>query len=397
MQIQTQIRQNVWRPLRRFCTQAALNFGGEIPAQGYWQSAYRYYQAHPEKTGVGYQVLIPAHPETITPPWTMTGTLPPTYRQREFHVPAAFCYQIPAARVASPYGDVIAPDGQLIYDGAKECGRNPQERSVCTLKFPTAKVIDQTVGVIAGVKGGSNYYHLLVDVLPKIYLLKQSQFWSEIEVFYMNKFLPGLRKLKIILETAGLAEKNIFWADAYSHIQAKSVVATSLTGLPGMSYFKPRWVFEFLRSTYLPQAQSPDSPRTKLYISRSRANFRRVLNENEVLDYLLPLGYEPVWLEDLSFPEQVGLFQQAEEIIAPHGAGLANLIWCQAGAKVIEFFSPEYLPECYWVIAKQMGLHYGYLVGQKNPDILSEKESRNHHIWVDLSELAQAVAWMGSC
>ncbi|MEN9215099.1 MAG: glycosyltransferase family 61 protein, partial [Gloeomargarita sp. DG02_4_bins_56] len=235
------------------------------------------------------------------------------------------------------------------------------------------------------------------DVLPKIYLLKQSQFWSEIEVFYMNKFLPGLRKLKIILETAGLAEKNIFWADAYSHIQAKSVVATSLTGLPGMSYFKPRWVFEFLRSTYLPQAQSPDSPRTKLYISRSRANFRRVLNENEVLDYLLPLGYEPVWLEDLSFPEQVGLFQQAEEIIAPHGAGLANLIWCQAGAKVIEFFSPEYLPECYWVIAKQMGLHYGYLVGQKNPDILSEKESRNHHIWVDLSELAQAVAWMGSC
>ncbi|MEN9219137.1 MAG: hypothetical protein Q6J33_09045, partial [Gloeomargarita sp. DG_2_bins_126] len=72
------------------------------------------------------------------------------------------CYQIPAARVASPYGDVIAPDGQLIYDGSKESGRNPQERSVCTLKFPAAKVMNQTVGVIAGVKGGSNYYHLLV-------------------------------------------------------------------------------------------------------------------------------------------------------------------------------------------------------------------------------------------
>lgn len=396
MQIKTKIRQNLWRPLRRFYTQVTLDLWGRIPAQGYWESAHIYYQTHQHEQGLGYQVLLPAHSESITPPWTVTGLMPPTYQQTEFHVPDAFCYQIPHGRVASPYGDVIAPDGKLIYDGSKESGRQPHERSVCTLKFPRAHVINQTVGVIAGVKGGSNYYHLLVDVLPRIYLLKQSQFWSGIEVFYTNKFLPGLQKLKPLLQVAGLAEKNIFWADAYSHIQAKSVVATSLTGLPGMSYFKPRWVFEFLRSTYLPHAKLSSSPQRKLYISRSRANFRRVLNEKEVLDYLMPLGYKPVWLEDLTFPEQVGLFQYAEEIIAPHGAGLANLIWCQPGAKIIEFFSPEYLPECYWVIAKQIGLNHGYLVGQRRPDILSEKEVRNHHIWVDLSELAEAVETMTS-
>ncbi len=397
-QIAQQIHQNLWRPLRRMSIQTVLDLWGEIPAHNYWESAQQYYEyaSQHNPAGLGYEVLIPAHQETITPPWTVTGAMPPVFQQREFHFPAAFCYQIPQARVASPYGDVIAPDGKLIYDGWCEQGRQPQERFVCTLKFLPARNIHRRIGVIAGVKGGSNYYHFLVDVLPRIYLLKHSRFWSEIDLIYTNKLLPGLQKLKPLLSLAGLREKSIFWASTYSHIRAPSVTATSLTGLPGMSYVKPRWVFEFLRSTYLPLAKSPETPRPKLYISRSRARFRRVLNEAEVLDYLMPLGYQPVWLEDLSFADQVGLFQQAEQVIAPHGAGLANLIWCQPGAKVIEFFSPQYLPPCYWVIARQIGLAYGYLVGKNQPDILSGADARNHHIWVDMSELAQAVAWLNA-
>ena len=384
-----QIHRNLWRPLRRRSTRTVLDLWGQIPACGYWESAQHYYEHESQKhtPGLGYEVIIPAHQETITPPWTVTGEIPPTFQQTKFDVPAAFCYRIPYACVASPYGDVIAPDGRLIYDGCKESGWQLQERSVCTLKFPRARKIHRTIGVIAGVKGGSNYYHFLVDVLPRIYLLKRSQFWPEIDLFYVNKFLPGLRKLKPLLHLAGLGERNILWADAHTHVCGTSVVATSLTGLPEMSYFKPRWVFDFLRSTYLSQAKAPAMPCPKFYISRSWASFRRVFNEAEVLDYLMPLGYQPVWLEDLSFPEQVGLFQQAEQIIAPHGAGLANLIWCQPGAKVVEFFSPQYLRECYWVIAKQIGLSYGYLVGENK---------LNRHIWVDISHLMQAVEWLAA-
>ena len=393
-----QIHRNLWRPLRRRSTRTVLDLWGQIPACGYWESAQHYYEHESQKhtPGLGYEVIIPAHQETITTPWTVTGEIPPTFQQTKFDVPAAFCYRIPYACVASPYGDVIAPDGRLIYDGSKESGRQPQERSVCTLKFPRARKIHRTIGVIAGVKGGSNYYHFLVDVLPRIYLLKRSQFWPEVDLFYVNKFLPGLRKLKPLLHLAGLGERNILWADAHTHVCGTSVVATSLTGLPGMSYFKPRWVFDFLRSTYLSQAKVPAMPCPKLYISRSRAGSRRVLNEAAVLDYLIPLGYQPVWLEDLSFSEQVGLFQQAEQIIAPHGAGLANLIWCQPGAKVVEFFSPQYLPECYWVIAKQIGLSYGYVVGENKPGILSPSDVRSHHIWVNISHLMQAVEWLAA-
>ncbi|MCS7292588.1 MAG: glycosyltransferase family 61 protein [Gloeomargarita sp. SKYBB_i_bin120] len=382
----------VWRPLRRYVTRAALNTWGQVPAHGYWESVQTYQQHHPDQAE--YQIIIPGHSETIQPPWTLPGvTLPPTFQQTEFQVPDAVCYRVNNGRVASQYGDVIAADGQLIYDNWEEPQRRPQEHTVCTSYFPQPKQLHQTLGVIAGVKGGSNYYHFLVDVLPRLYLLKQSQFWSEIQVCYVNRLSPRLRKLCPVLAAAGLTDKQVFWADQHSHVQAQAVVATSLTGLPGMSYFKPRWVFEFLRATYLPQAQLPAQPQPRIYISRSRAHFRRVINEPEVLEVLSRWGYQPVWLEDLSFPEQVGLFQQARRIIAPHGAGLANLVWCSPGAKVLEFFSPTYQPECYWVMARQMGLDYGCLIGQA---AMTHSDHRQHSIRIDSQALAQALAWLES-
>jgi ABC-type Zn uptake system ZnuABC Zn-binding protein ZnuA len=39
------------------------------------------------------------------------------------------------------------------------------------------------------------------------------------------------------------------------------------------------------------------------------------------------------------------------------------------------------------VIAKQIGLSYVYLVGENK---------LNHHIWVDISHLMQAVEWLAA-
>lgn len=381
----------VWRPLRRYGTRMALRVWGRVPAQGYWESAESYWRHHPDQAA--YQVLMPARGETLDPPsWIGPDTtLPPSFYQREFAVPAAFCYRINQGRVASQYGDVIAPDGRLIYDGWDEPGRRPQECTVCTLPFPPAKLLNQTVGTIASVRGGSNYYHLLVDVLPRLYLLKQSQFWSQIDTIYVNRFVPALQKLQPLLHLVGLEGKKLFWADAYSHIQARAVVATSLTGLPGMSYFKPGWVFTFLRETFLSLAQPPEKTQPRIYISRSRASFRRVLNEPEVLEILRTWGYQPVWLEDLSFAQQVGLFQQAQRIVAPHGAGLTNLVWCQPGARVLEFFPSNYQPICYWTIARQVGVDYGCVVGQ---GVLTHPDQWQQGIWIVRRHLTQALAWL---
>ncbi len=49
--------------------------------------------------------------------------------------------------------------------------------------------------------------------------------------------------------------------------------------------------------------------------------------------------------------------------MAPHGAGLTNLIWCAPHTKVLEIFSPLYVNLCYWAIASITQADYYYLLG----------------------------------
>jgi capsular polysaccharide biosynthesis protein len=53
------------------------------------------------------------------------------------------------------------------------------------------------------------------------------------------------------------------------------------------------------------------------------------------------------------------LFQSAEFIISPHGAGLANLVFCEPRTKVIELMpSAEFRP-FFWLLSDKLDLVYG--------------------------------------
>lgn len=51
-----------------------------------------------------------------------------------------------------------------------------------------------------------------------------------------------------------------------------------------------------------------DNYSSYVYISRSDADSRRVINEEELLDELKQMGFEPYTLSELDFEEQVRLF-----------------------------------------------------------------------------------------
>ena len=57
--------------------------------------------------------------------------------------------------------------------------------------------------------------------------------------------------------------------------------------------------------------------------------------------------------------DQILLFQSAEFIIGPHGAGLSNLLFCEPGTKVIEFMPSVELRPFFWVIAEKLNLVHG--------------------------------------
>lgn len=74
---------------------------------------------------------------------------------------------------------------------------------------------------------------------------------------------------------------------------------------------------------------------SRIFLSRRKSTWRRLINEQELIDELKKMNFEVVYCEDLSFAEQVSVFQKASCIVAPNGSALNNLIFCDPKVKIL--------------------------------------------------------------
>ncbi len=100
----------------------------------------------------------------------------------------------------------------------------------------------------------------------------------------------------------------------------------------------------------------------RVYISRNDAAVRRVLNEAEIFGFLSTLGFEICQPGRMSFRDQVTLFHSAGHIVAPHGAALANLMFCRPGTLVLEIFPDNFRDEGFLKLARALGLIYDFIL-----------------------------------
>jgi hypothetical protein len=79
----------------------------------------------------------------------------------------------------------------------------------------------------------------------------------------------------------------------------------------------------------------------KIFISRKenkgpKFKSRGLFRKNEIESIVKDLGFDLVYLEDLSLTQQIDLCSKASIIAGFHGAGLANIVWANSGTKVVE-------------------------------------------------------------
>ena len=76
-----------------------------------------------------------------------------------------------------------------------------------------------------------------------------------------------------------------------------------------------------------------------LYVKRGAVKKRKVVNEDEVVQFLKKYKYVAIDSSNLSMEVQIKIFSQAKNIIIPHGAAMANLIFVPNDVNVIEIRS----------------------------------------------------------
>jgi hypothetical protein len=99
--------------------------------------------------------------------------------------------------------------------------------------------------------------------------------------------------------------------------------------------------------------------RHRIYIERRR--LREVAANPALAQFLAAQGFTSVVLEDLPPAAQIRLFLHAEMVVAPHGAGLANLLFCPPGTRVLEIAPDTEFRPFFWMIAEKLGFAYGVL------------------------------------
>ncbi|MEG5220458.1 tetratricopeptide repeat protein, partial [Microcoleus sp. ARI1-A5] len=264
---------------------------------------------------------------------------------------------------------IITPDNYLLADVSREypgslpgCLRHEanKHRVFNLEELPTLERIDGTVAVLSGLSGNV-YFHWMVDILPRLDILRQSKVdLDKIDWFLVNSIAQPFQRETLSL--LGISTSKIIESDRHPHIQAKQLIVPSFSGSIG--WLQPI-ALKFLRQEFLKQIPSLSSSYPeRIYISRAKSRYRRVINEEEVMDYLAKFGFQTFVTESLSVVEQIALFYHAKIIVAPHGSGLTNIIFGQNGTKIIELLSPHYLRPYYCIISPLLGLEHYYLIGE---------------------------------
>ena len=65
-----------------------------------------------------------------------------------------------------------------------------------------------------------------------------------------------------------------------------------------------------------------------------------------------------MFLEELDFDAQWRLMRSADTVIAPHGAGLTDMLFCKPGTRIVEIADPLYPNPNFYAMAAGLGHAY---------------------------------------
>jgi capsular polysaccharide biosynthesis protein len=282
--------------------------------------------------------------------------------------------------IATSKGGNLSEQGKLVTTFLQPIdGKPPHQHDLFRFStkrfFPRIYRADGPVVTLAAGWQGA-FYHWIFDVLTRLHLIEKGG--HSLNRLYVEAAFDFQKES---LELLGIQPSQMINAKDYAAVYAPQLIIPSVPPIP------TEWGCQFLREKILPKLSSRS--RLRLYVSRSEASRRRILNEEAVETMLRRYGFEKVILSSFRFKEQAELFYAADAVVGPHGAGFSHLVFCRPHTPVLEIFSPPYVNLCYWHVCNRVSLSYHYLFGE---DL---KVTGDPDIEVNLSKLEASLKLMG--
>ncbi len=196
------------------------------------------------------------------------------------------------------------------------------------------------------------YYHWMVETLSRFLALDCLP--TEVKILMPAKSASYMVRS---LDLLGIAPErlvyfdNCRWRLEVCHFASKPYCGFTCS---------PAEIGELRRRFHRAVPAAKDGP-TGLYVSRGKCEHRRLPNEAAVAKRLAEHGVSTVYAEDLDLDAKIALFRRARLVVAPFGSGLANLLFCEPGTRVVCFYDESFFDDCVYSLCEGLGLESCHL------------------------------------
>ena len=252
------------------------------------------------------------------------------------------------------------------------------------------KIEANVFSMVQGASGNNNYFHWLFDIVPRLLILDKILSLKKIDYFY----LPEAKIWQLeTLSIFDITEKDIINSNKYRHIECKNLYATSHPW-----YFKgqvlqeaknlPEWIVIELFNKFI-KFKKKFECNDRIFIDRreSKYNHCQITNDIEIKKYLLDKGFSIYKIGELSFFEQIYLFNNAKTIIGAHGAAFANLIFCEENTTIIDIIPEDHPNTVDQKISMYKKLDFRYIKTNR----LNDNEKINGDIYLPISRIKNLI------
>jgi capsular polysaccharide biosynthesis protein len=200
---------------------------------------------------------------------------------------------------------------------------------------------------------GENYYHFLTEEIVNI--IKINKFDSNIPIIinYNDKYIQDILNL-FKFNNPIIKLDN----DDCLKIEQCYIPNMSISGKPSKKELS------LIRDTLL-EKNIINFQKMDIGIIIKRNEYERhLINFDEVYNHLINKYKNIEWkiFENLNITETIKLFSKCKIIIAPHGAGLTNMLFAPNGCSIIELMPYSDPNECYFHLSNMLDHEYNCIV-----------------------------------
>jgi|LauGreSBDMM110SN_4_FD.fasta_scaffold08530_3 capsular polysaccharide biosynthesis protein len=204
-----------------------------------------------------------------------------------------------------------------------------------------------------------NYCHFLWEALSKLIDLKKS---APDATLVLQKSYLKIDFMVKALEAFGCKAENVKVIPKRSHLRVKNLSFIPCINIATAGYYdylKFSEISQTLVSYY--QEKLKTNYGERIYISRSdpkKNTARKIANEDELVKMLAKQGFKTVYMENFSFLEQISIMNFARYIVAPHGAGITNVMFAKKDSFLFELVNKRWEKTCFAEMCERMAINY---------------------------------------